>query len=341
MRVTSTSPDVRRVDAALRSVLPKSVDLEIAREHSDSSSDFRVVISGTSLRVTWVRNAWLSTIEKILTRADPPQVLVAERLPPGSRLALTEAGIGWVETTGAAEIAIGSLVVSRTGSRARIGDRASRGWTSTVLGVAEAVLVGVQPTVSATHEATLLSVGACTKALRTLTDLHFLEADAERGRRSARRVVDADALLDAYVAAAHDIGSQQSVAVGVVWRDPIDGVVEIGRRWDAAGMAWVATGLVAAAVLAPLVTSIGAAEVYVDADGIPELELVAAEVGLSPIEGGRLRLAPFPTATTRQMATAADGLRVAPWPRLVADLRRSGVRGEEAAEHLRETVHDR
>ena len=80
---------------------------------------------------------------------------------------------------------------------------------------------------------------------------------------------------------------------------------------------------------------------YVDADGIPELELVAAEVGLSPIEGGRLRLAPFPTATTRQMATAADGLRVAPWPRLVADLRRSGVRGEEAAEHLREIVHDR
>lgn len=56
---------------------------------------------------------------------------------------------------------------------------------------------------------------------------------------------------------------------------------------------------------------------------------------------GRLRLAPFPTATTRQLATAADGLRVAPWPRLVVDLRRSGVRGEEAAEHLRETVHDR
>ncbi len=29
-----------------------------------------------------------------------------------------------------------------------------------------------------------------------------------------------------------------------------------------------------------------------------------------------------------------DGLRVAPWPRLVAELRRSGVRGEEAAEHV-------
>jgi len=38
------------------------------------------------------------------------------------------------------------------------------------------------------------------------------------------------------------------------------------------------------------------------------------------------------------MATEVDGLRVVPWPRLVADLRRSGVRGEEAAEHVKEML---
>lgn len=333
----------RRVDAALRGVLPKSVDLRITGTEgsSDAGSIFLAVINGTPLRVTWVRNAWLSTIEKVIGRADLPDVLVAERVPPGSRLVLTEAGIGWVETTGAAEIATDFLVVSRSGRPARVGGRVPGRWTSTVVGVAEAVLAGVKPTGSATHEATGLSVGACTKALRALTDLGLLEADAKRGPRSARRVVDPDALLDAYVAAAHDLGPPLSVSVGVVWQDPLEGLVDIGGRWDSAGLAWAATGLVAAAVVAPLVTTIGAAEVYVDADTISELELVATKVGLRTIEGGRLRLVPFPSATTRYMATVADGLRVAPWPRLVADLRRSGVRGEEAAEHLREIVHGR
>jgi hypothetical protein len=36
-----------------------------------------------------------------------------------------------------------------------------------------------------------------------------------------------------------------------------------------------------------------------------------------------------------------DGLRVAPWPRVYVDLQRTGVRGEEAAEHLIEVIRER
>jgi hypothetical protein len=314
--------------------------MNIVRESGapTSSSEFLVTISGIVLRVRWVRNAWLGTIEKILARTDPPDVLIANRVPPASRLALTDAGIGWVETSGAAEIAIDSLIVSRSAQKMRISDRPRSRWTPAVVGVAEAILAGVKPTVSATHEATSLSVGACIRALRMLTDIGLLEASASRGRHSGRRIVDIDTLLDEYVTAAHNLSPPLGLSVGVVWRDPIEGLIGIGRHWDAAGLAWAATGLAAAMVIAPLVTSVGSTEVYVDARGIAELVEAAREAGLSPIDGGRLRLASFPTATTRHMATMANDLRVAPWPRLVADLRKSGVRGEEAAEHLTKVV---
>lgn len=78
--------------------------------------------------------------------------------------------------------------------------------------------------------------------------------------------------------------------------------------------------------------------VYLLADTVPKLEAAAAQVGLRSIEGGRLSLAPFPTTTTLTLSTIVDGLQVAPWPRVFADLQKSGVRGEEAAEHLRQVV---
>lgn len=338
MSVVSTEPR-DRVEAALRAVLPDSVHFELAPESHDRRYDFDVIIRGKRLRAEWKSRVWMSDAERVVSGPGRPDIVVADRISPGSRQALEEAGIGWVETSGAAEIDADFLVVSRSGRQPPIKE-ASGDWTAAVVGVAEAVLAGVKPTVSATHQATGLSVGACTKALRVLADMQFLEAEASRGPTSGRAIADRDALLDAYVAAAHDIESSNSLAVGVTWRDPIDGLSEIGARWDESGISWVATGLVAAAVVAPLVTSVGTADVYVAASSTPELESAAAAAGLRPIEGGRLVLSQLPTPTTLQMATVIDGLRIAPWPRLVADLRRSGVRGEEAAEQVKEILGD-
>ncbi len=85
-------------------------------------------------------------------------------------------------------------------------------------------------------------------------------------------------------------------------------------------------------------TSIGTADVYLDVDTIAGLEAAAADVGLQPIEGGRLNLRPFPTVTSQRLSSETQGLRVVPWPPVYADLRPIGVRGEEAAEHLREVM---
>lgn len=337
--MTVMSSDLRRVEAALGAVMPDSVELELRR--APDSHAFEASIRGRVLRVEWVDHAWLSAVERIIARTTRPDIVVGHRVSPGSREALAEAGIGWVETTGDAEIDTEFLVVSKTGGSRRPTREMSSGWTSSMLAIAEAVLAGVKPTVSATHEATGLSVGACAKALRALTDMQHLKADAARGPQSGRRIGDRDALLDAYVGAAHDLESSMSLQVGVTWRDPVAGLAELGARWNEAGVPWVATGFVAAAVAAPLITSVGTADVYVPGSTVAELDAAAATVGLRPIEGGRLVLSPLPTPTTLEMSTVVEGLRIAPWPRLVADLRRAGVRGEEAAAHVMEIFGDR
>jgi hypothetical protein len=207
-----------------------------------------------------------------------------------------------------------------------------------VIAVAEALLCETKPTVAATASATGLSVGSCTQALRFLTDLDLLEAPARRGRGSARQVSDSDRLLEAYASAAERAPASIRLQVGVTWRDPVAGLEETGRKWDRAKIGWAATGAAAASVIAPYLTTVTTTEVYVDSDSIVGLEAAAAAVKLRPIEGGRLTLRPFPTAAVRELAVEAGGLRVAPWPRVYVDLQRHGVRGEEAAEHLREVV---
>jgi len=330
----STSPEVRAQKAVLN-VLPGPVAVEV-RTADGGRAD--LVVAGQPLEIEWAGEGNLGDVRELAARRKArPDVVVARRRSPASRQLLSEAGIGWVDETGAAEIAVGAVVVSRTGRPQPTGGL--KGWTPAVLAVAEALLCGVRATVSATEEATGLSTGSCTAALRFLTDQGLLAADAKRGRRSARRVEDPDRLLDAYARAAQAEPASPRLQVGLLGKDLIDELLATGRTWDRNDVRWAATAAVAASVLAPYLTSVSSVEVYVDADTVSGLEAVATSSDLRPIEGGRLTLRPFPTASVRSLADEVEGLRVAPWPRVYVDLQTEGVRGEEAAEHLREIMH--
>lgn len=328
----------RRVEKALRAILPLGADVRVARVAGPVAE---LKVNGRRLRARWAGEGWLRQIRGLLAdETGKPDVVVARRMSPGAREALAAAQIGWADESGAAEIALGNLIVSRSGRPDPPVKKPAR-WTPAVLAVAEALLCGVNATVAATEAATGLSTGSCTNALRVLTDLGLLVADTLRGRGSARRIADADQLLDTYALATVSLAPKLSLRVGVTWKDAVTGVAEVGHQWEEAGVTWVVTGAVAASVVAPFLTTVTTAEVYVDAVTVAQLEAVARRVGVRPIDGGRLTLLPFPTVTTRLLAQRIDGLRVAPWPRLYADLRTTGVRGEEAAEHLREVVRGR
>jgi hypothetical protein len=313
-------------------VLPRAAELRAG------AAAGQVVVSGVALEISWVGEGWLRDVRGVLARQRRPDVVAARRISPGAAAVLRDAGIGFVDETGAAEIAVGGIVVSRTG-RELPGPRPAARWTPAVLGVAEAILCGTRPTVAAVQEATGLSTGSCAQALRLLTDRGLLEAAARRGRGSGRSIADVDRLVDAYATAAATAADDgASLKVGVSWRDPVAGVADLGHRWSAAGVDWAVTGLVAAAVLAPHLTSYAGAQVYIDTSSVAGLEAAAHQLELRPIEGGRLTLSQFPTPATARLVTTVEGLRVAPWPRVYADLRPLGVRGEEAAEHLSEVM---
>ena len=228
-----------RSETAVAAVLPPSV--RIRRGHEDGHS-VDLELNGEPVRVTWLGEGGLRQARELIAgRKDRPDVAVARFMSPGAREALSAAGIGWVDETGAAEIARGSLIVSRSGRPPR-SPRKPPHWTPAVLAVAEALLCGGRATVGAMQETTALSAGGATNALRTLTDLGLLNAEARRGRNAARRIPDPERLLNTYAAAAAALVPTISLTVGVTWRDPVAGLTDTGRRWDRAGISWAATG---------------------------------------------------------------------------------------------------
>jgi hypothetical protein len=322
-----------RVIRALTGVLPATV--MVAR-----LGDGAVDLNGTRCLLEWMGDGRLSEARALVVRASRPDVVAARRMSPGARAALSDAGIGWVDESGAAEIAVGTIIVSRSGASDPAGPRPT-GWTPSALATAEALLCGTQPTTSAVVDATGLSFGACVKALRLLTDLGLLVADAARGRRSGRRLEDPDRLLREYSDAARRLASPLRVQVAVTWRDVIDGTAEFAARLTEQGVAYAVTGVVASALLAPVLTNVSTSEVYVAGTTIVDLESIARTSGQRPINGGRLTLRPFPTVTADRLAAITEDMRVAPWPRVYTDLLGAGVRGEDAAEHLREIIRGR
>lgn len=329
--INQLSPRVgERAARAIVNALPRNAEPAI----TSGPTGLIVRLGEHRLSAAWVGDGRLSEVRELLSRGPHPDIAIGRHLSPGARRALSDAGIGWVDETGAAEIAAGSVVVSRPGRPPR--PKRTNRWAPAVFCITEAILCGTDATIAATHEATELSIGSCSNALRFLTDRGLLESDAARGRSSGRRVADRNRLLDAYAQAAREAAERQiSVTVGVTWRDAVTGTADAGRAWDEAGIAWAATGTVAAAVMAPVLTQAGQAEVYVDATTFAGMEAAAAAAGLRAMPAGRLVLRPFPSKCTQGLSLVRSGLRTAPWPRVYADLQRAGVRGEDAAEHLR------
>lgn len=335
---TLSSPDRTRGERAVRAVLPGVADITApeAKHQAD------LVVNGQPTEVKWIGEGNLADVRSALGRQFGRNViLVGRQMSPGAREALSQAGVSWVDETGAAEIAIGMILVSRSGVVQKRLQRMKR-WTPAVLAVAEALLCGIQGTQAAMQAATGLSAGSCANALRFLQDRELVTSSAKRGPASARLVSDRRGLLAAYVDAANAQSAKAVLQIGVTWQDILVGLASLGHRLNVHGILWAISGGAGAATVAPFMSLVPQATVYVDCNSVAELRAVAELLKLRPVEGGRLTLQPFPSNSTRNLATVeSDDLRVAPWPRVYADLQVEGVRGEEAAEHLYEVIHGR
>jgi hypothetical protein len=325
-------------DRALRAfegVLPTDAGITV-REQLDR--DTVVEVAEQRLRIRWLSVGWPRQLKDALARKPRPDIVAAPLLSPGSRHLASQQGIGWLDESGAADISRGTLLISRDGTPPLPLDT-RLGWRPAALAVCEALLTGCPATVAAVTERTNLATGTVVGSLKFLNENGLLQAPAARGRTSGRHVADYDSLLDAYAAAAERLRPPTVVRVGALWRDPMQGVVEAGQAWDAINIRWAATSALAAAAMAPLLTETTPIEIYVTSRTISDLRKSAEVAGLREIDGGRILLRPFPTPANDALTEEIKpGLFSVLWPRAYADLRTVGVRGEDAAEHLREEM---
>lgn len=313
------------------------VDVRVKRV-GDRRSRFKATIQSVPVEVEWLGLGWPRQVRELLDRPDRPDLVVAPEFSPGAHKLLNEARMSWIDLTGAANIGLPGLLIIVKPERGTRMPRSNLGWTAGALAVCEGLLVGVRGTVAELVDATGLAPSTVATALKFLQGEQLLTAEAARGRKARRTVVDRDELLDTYAAVAARLRSPESIRVGVLWRSPARGASELGGRLEANGVAWAITGALAADVLAPYLTEVDPWEMYVHGGSLAELRQIARKVGLEEASGGRLLLRPFPTPAKDTLTTEIGGQRVAAWPRVFSDLRTIGVRGEEAAEHLREQM---
>lgn len=330
-----------RAVGALEAVLRTALR---ARSAEGPKRDLIVTLDDKDLLVRWLTVGWPQQVEEALHDWPRPDVIVAPRMSPGARAVARKAGVGWVDESGAADIVIrdvsGTTIIVETTGKPPVPLDSRIGWKPATLAVCEAILSGrATPTANSVIEATGISMGSAVTALKFLEEDGQLVSSAARGPGAARRVVGRDEFLDAYAAAADRLRSPISIRVGVLWRDPAVGAIQTGQFLEAAGIAWAATSALSANVLAPIQTEVAPLEIYVAGKTWSDVRRAAMAAGLQEVDGGRLVLRPFPTpAGAKVTEMIADGFRSVLWPRVYSDLRNSGVRGEDAAEHLREEM---
>ncbi len=297
-----------------------------------------ISVAGRMLRLRWLPVGWPRQVTEALRHRPRPDIIAAPLLSPGARHLAGSEHVGWLDESGAAEIHADALLISRTGV-ARKPSGVRPGWRPATLAVCEVVLAGCPATVSAVANETGLALSTVAESLKFLERRGLLDAEAARGRQSGRQVADVNTFTDAYAAAAERLRLQTSLRVGVLWKDPIEGAMEAGRSWLTADIRWAVTSALSAAVMAPVLTEVTPLEIYVTGRTPGDLRLAATAAGLREIDGGRLVLRPFPTPAADSVTQAVNpGLISMLWPRAYADLRVAGVRGEDAAEHLREEM---
>ena len=284
----ATTPDARILAAIRRAVPTQDVRLIATKD-----AVTELTVGATPLRATWVPRGWPSEVRSAIAAHPHSDIVVAPSISPGAREVARSAGVGWVDESGEADIAIGPLIVVRERRPTEPSTRPARGWTPATAAVVEALLLGTKASVKHVVAATGLSTGSATNGLHLLASEGLLSADAARGRNSGRRVADRDALLSDYVDALAAFPPLAELRTGVLWSDPVADAVAIGKHWESHGRSWAATGALAAEVLAPFQTEVSPIVIYVDAKSASDLHVAASELPFARSRAGAFSCARF------------------------------------------------
>lgn len=304
------------------------------------AGDVTVVVEIKARRLT---NA--AAAQQLITYAnhlpgDAHLVVVAESITEDARQRLTEAGIGFVDATGAMRLDLPGLFLWRDGRRpeSRTSAGAQRVTLSGKAGVATQALLHQPDRIWNVHDLADradVSVGLVHRLFLRLEHEGLVQAQGT-GPKKTRRVTNAGALLDLWAEEMHDRGVKQLRAYRLA-RDPRTLATTVSKALSDAEIDHAVTGAAAAARLAPSVTAIPVTEVWVsELVGLQHVATAARAQEVSEGHNVVFRTArddvPLAFREHPKDVWVADRFRV------YLDLRADPRRGREQAARLREEV---
>lgn len=265
-----------------------------------------------------------------------PVVVIAAEMTGRAREILDEAGIGSIDGLGNVRLALPGLLMRITGTtrprRPAIPTRLS-GKSSLV---AQAMLLDVERSwhVSDLAQRCGVSAGLAHRVLRRLEDEGVVAADGT-GPRKARRLLNPAALLDLWAEEHHDRPTRRPVFLLTQTTDQrIDTLCE---GLETAAVDYALTGAAAAARIAPFVTSVPVAEVWLSSTA--DTSELCKQLGATPVESGpNVVLLQERDDAPLAFRTRESGVWTANVFRLYVDARRDPQRGREQSDHLRREV---
>lgn len=330
-------------EAALARVLDAVPGLSLSAKtvRADDGVDGVLEFAGTRKRVAFqvkaranAATAW-QLVREVAGRLDMPVVLVAGESTADARRILREHGIGFVDSIGNAHIEMPGLLVHVQGGQSAVYARPVR--LSGKAGVvAQALLLdrGRRWQVQDLAQQTGVSDGLAHRVLVRL-EAENLVASEGAGPRRYRYVTDLSGLLDLW--AEEDRYRPVRTGAFVLAQGPRQLLTEVGQNLTARGIDYALTGAAAASLIAPFVTAVPVAEIWVAARAAPGM-LPDAAGGEVADTGCNVVFWQASDDTPLTFREQVAGLWLANRFRLYADLRRDPRRGQEQAAHLRQEV---
>lgn len=263
----------------------------------------------------------------------PRLLLIADRTTTEARAILEDHGIGVIDGLGNAHVELPGLLLHREGRRRPRADHSPARLRGKAGVAAQALLL--QPArawrVQDLAEEAAVSTGLAHRVLARL-EAEGIVAKEGAGPARVRRVVNRAALLDLW--AEENVDEPMRTVGYLLAQTPRQLIEAVGANLERSRIDYALTGAAAASLVAPFVTAVPVAEVWVAAVAAAE-DLYEAARADPVTEGPNVVFLQAKDDTPLAFREKARRLWVTNRFRLYADLRRDPRRGREQAEHFR------